>query len=425
MTCSVINSYPKQKTLISLFSGAGGLDIGLSKAGFSTRLCVEIDEDAKNTVRANHPKWPIAEPGDIHSITPEQILTQAGLKPKELTLLAGGPPCQPFSKSGYWATGDSARLKDPRSDTLAAYLAVVETALPDILLLENVKGINFKKKNEGMEFLLAGLDDINQSTGSKYEPQIFVLNAADYGVPQLRERVFIIAHREGKEFNLPEPTHSPVDKPLKNTEPHRTAWDAIGDLDTPKWPKELNAQGKWGDLQPSIPEGHNYQWHTDRMDGKPLFGWRTRFWSFLLKLSKNQPSWTIQAQPGPATGPFHWKGRQLSIREQARLQTFPDSIEFSGDKRSAIKQIGNAVPPAIGELFGLEFRKQFFGETVQVKLSLIPNARTDCPKPERPKPVPKKYLELVGVYKEHPGVGMGPGAVKRKAEETEETEDTE
>ena len=404
------------KTLISLFSGAGGLDIGLVEAGFTTKLCVEIDEDSKNTIRKNHPGWPIAEPGDIHVITPSQILAQAGLKPRELTLLAGGPPCQPFSKSGYWATGDAPRLTDPRSETLAAYLDVVKAALPEVLLLENVKGINFKNKNEGMEYLLGGLANINQTTNSKYQPQIISLNAADYGVPQLRERVFIIAHREGKEFNLPIPTHLSTNKldSDNHRQCHRTAWDAIGDLDTQEWPEELNPKGKWGQLLPSIPEGQNYQWHTERMGGKPLFGWRTRFWSFLLKLSKGQPSWTIQAQPGPATGPFHWKGRQLSIRELARIQTFPDHINFTGGRRSAIKQIGNAVPAAIGELLGLEFRRQFFNERVRKTLNLIPDKRNDCPKPEKRRPVPNKYLEFAGTYKEHPGTGKGPAALKRQ-----------
>lgn len=415
-------SHKPSKTMVSLFSGAGGLDFGLTVAGFSNKLCVEIDTDAKNTILLNHPNWTVAQPGDIHKLTPDEILSMAKLKPKELTLLAGGPPCQPFSKSGYWANGDTARLKDPRSNTLGAYLEVVRATQPEILLIENVKGINFKNKNEGMEFLLAGLNDINQSIDSRYEPQIFVLNAADYGVPQLRERVFIIAHREGKKFSLPEPTHFPADSLREGIEVYRTAWDAIGDLDVPEWPEELNAQGKWGDLLPSIPEGYNYQWHTDRMKGIPLFGWRTRFWSFLLKLSKNQPSWTIQAQPGPATGPFHWKGRQLSTRELARLQTFPDEIKFSGDRRSVIKQIGNAVPPAIGELFGLEFRKQFLDENIHRNISLIPSARKDCPRQERLKPVPDKYLALVGEYKAHPGSGMGPGALKRKTEEAEATD---
>ncbi|MFK9004753.1 DNA cytosine methyltransferase [Pseudomonas pergaminensis] len=406
----------KVKTLISLFSGAGGLDIGLAEAGFDVRLCVEIDEDAQETIRINHPGWALASPGDIHELTPENILRQAGLKPKELTLLAGGPPCQPFSKSGYWASGDSARLDDPRSNTLAAYLSVVGEALPEILLIENVKGINFKNKNEGMCYLLEGLGEINQISGVKYSPQIFNLNAADYGVPQLRERVFIIAHREGLEFQLPKPTHM-SDEELSFTtsaDHHRTVWDAIGDLDSAVWSEDLNIQGKWQDLLPSIPEGQNYQWHTERSGGKSIFGWRTRFWSFLLKLSKNKPSWTIQAQPGPATGPFHWKSRQLSIRELARIQTFPDHIEFSGSRRSAIKQIGNAVPPAIGELFGLEFCRQFFKENVRTTLQLIPKKRKDCPGPERCKPVPLKYLDLIGEYADHPGTGKGPGAVLRK-----------
>lgn len=406
----------KVKTLISLFSGAGGLDIGLSEAGFDVRLCVEIDGDARETIRLNHPKWALAKPGDIHQLKPADILRQAGLKPKEVTLLAGGPPCQPFSKSGYWANGDSARLEDPRSNTLAAYLEVVRIALPEILLLENVKGINFKNKNEGMCYLLAGLDEINRVSGTKYSPQIVNLNAADYGVPQLRERVFIIAHREGLEFQMPNPTHQAVEEHENpnRAKPHLTVWDAIGDLDTSTWPEELNVQGKWSDLLPSIPEGQNYQWHTERSGGKSIFGWRTRFWSFLLKLSKDKPSWTIQAQPGPATGPFHWKSRQLSIRELARIQTFPDHIEFSGNRRSVIKQIGNAVPPAIGELFGIEFCKQFFKEDVRTSLKLIPKKRNDCPRQERRKPVPQKYLDLIGEYSDHPGTGRGPGAILRK-----------
>jgi len=124
------------KTVISLFTGAGGLDLGLEAAGFDTRLCVEIDEDARTTLRMNRPDWKIAEPGDIHRIEPTEILRQAGLKPGQTTLLAGGPPCQPFSKSGYWSRGDSGRLKDPRANTLKAYLRIVEIAMPKVFLLE-------------------------------------------------------------------------------------------------------------------------------------------------------------------------------------------------------------------------------------------------------------------------------------------------
>jgi len=109
-------------------------------------------------------------------------------------------------------------------------------------------------------------------------------------------------------------------------------------------------------LLKSIPEGKNYLWHTPRGAGEPLFGWRTRYWSFLLKLSKGQPSWTIQAEPGPATGPFHWRNRLLSIQELVRLQTFPDEYEIVGSRRSAQMQVGNAVPPFLAEQVTIALR---------------------------------------------------------------------
>lgn len=405
--------YKKAKTFISLFSGAGGLDFGLLTSGFSNRLCVEIDPVAQETLKANHPKWRRATPGDIHLLSPAEILKQAQISPKDLTLLAAGPPCQPFSKSGYWVSGDTNRLNDPRATTLKAYLALVEIALPEVLIIENVKGISYAGKKEAIDLLLYELKKINKAKKVKYTPHIITMNALDYGVPQSRERVFIIAHREGKPFVIPSPTHFAPSATKIQKNQYTTAWDAIGDLDVQDWPPDLEPSGKWADLLPTIPEGLNYQWHTDKAKGLPLFGYRTRYWSFLLKLAKNQPSWTIQAQPGPATGPFHWKGRLLSVQELARLQTFPDSYRFPDDRREAYKQIGNAVPPAIGELLGLEIRRQFFGEQVRRKLRLIPEKRNDCPPPETPKEVPEKYLNLIGNHVAHPGVGKGPGAQKR------------
>lgn len=411
-----MSSKPRN-TMISLFSGAGGLDLGLAEAGFRNKLCVEIDGAARQALSLNHPEWKLAYPGDIHAITPAELLKQAGVEPRELTLLAGGPPCQPFSKSGYWVTGDTDRLTDPRAKTLKAYLDIVREAQPEVILLENVKGIAFSEKDEGLQLLISELNKINRVKKTNYQPCVIGLNAADYGVPQSRERVFIIASRDGKQFNLPEPTHLDPEKSQGKGLPHLTAWDAIGDLDFDIWSDDVKPSGKWADLLPTIPEGQNYLWHTDKMGGMPLFGWRTRFWSFLLKLAKDKPSWTIQAQPGPATGPFHWKGRLLSVRELARLQTFPDGYQFAGDRRAAHMQIGNAVPPAIGEFFGLEIRRQFFGERVRRKLKLIPAKRTDCPPPENPQTVPKKYFSLTGAHDAHPGTGRGPGAQKREQKE--------
>lgn len=404
-------SKPERKVL-SLFTGAGGLDLGLEAAGFGPTLCVELDKDARQTLHLNRPGWKLSEPGDIHLLAPSEILEQAGLKARDLDLLAGGPPCQPFSKAGYWSTGDAKRLADPRSNTLRAYLEVVRAALPTTLLVENVKGLTFEGKDEGLKLLLDGLREINLSQGVNYQPCIFTLNAADYGVPQLRERVFIIANINGKQLKVPAPTHGP-----RAGADYMNAWDAIGDLDSDSWPDELNSKGKWAPLLPSIPEGKNYLWHTPRNKpngGEGIFGWRTRYWSFLLKLAKDQPSWTLQAYPGPATGPFHWRNRLLSATELARLQTFPDEYRFSGNLRAAYRQIGNAVPSALGELLGLEIRRQHFDDEVGSNLSLIPRRREGRPAPEPIRAVPIQYMSLVAEHVDHPGTGFGPGALLRE-----------
>lgn len=400
-----------RKSVLSLFTGAGGLDLGLEAAGFDTRLCVEMDPYARETLRQNRQSWTLAEPGDIHAVEPEELLEQADLRRGEVVLLAGGPPCQPFSQSAYWAhRGRTARLQDPRAATLQAYLDVVDAAQPAVILLENVKGLMFNGKREGMDLLLSGLKQINERRRTRYTPTIFTLNAASYGVPQFRERIFLVASVDGKAFVPPDATHGPG-----AAEPWRTAWDAIGDLDTSIWSDELNPSGKWAGLLPSIPEGQNYLWHTPRNTAAgalPLFGWRTKFWSFLLKLAKSQPSWTLQANPGPATGPFHWRNRLLSPIEVARLQTFPSDYTLVGQRRIVQRQLGNAVPSALGELLGLEIRRQFFGESVRRRLRLTPQQRSDCPAAESVTPVPRRYHALRGTHRDHPGAGLGPGVLR-------------
>jgi DNA (cytosine-5)-methyltransferase 1 len=408
--------------VLSLFTGAGGLDLGLERAGFEIAGCVEADEDCQQTLRDNR-EWRLLKPGDIHAHRPSEILASFGLGSREATLLAGGPPCQPFSKSGQWKNGRAARMRDPRARTLDAYLKVLEAALPDAMLLENVKGITATRKHithkyEGLDVLRSALHRINKRHGTKYEPMALVLDAADYGVPQHRERVFVFAARDGARLQAPQVTRGDGDGTDGFAlDRFATAWDAIWDLDDPDFDPVLNPQGRWADLLPSIPEGANYLHHTDRGAGEPLFGWRRRYWSFLLKLAKSRPSWTIQAQAGPATGPFHWRSRRLAPRELARLQCFPDVWTFAGGDTSARKQIGNAVPPPIGELLGLAIRQQLFADKVTVAASGIPTLRDDCPDPEEPLPVPAHYLKLRGTQEPHPGPGLGPGAVARRAAE--------
>jgi len=198
-------------------------------------------------------------------------------------------------------------------------------------------------------------------------------------------------------------------------EPCRTAWDAIGDLENPEDPS-LAAKGIWGDLLPSIPEGHNYLWHTERGGGLPLFGWRTRYWSFLLKLKKNAPSWTIQAQPGSATGPFHWKNRRLSVAEMCRIQTFPDNIHFDCGRTEIQRMVGNAVPSLLAEVLAKSIRAQLLGGRKTEALKLL-RSHAIAPRAIPIRPVPQKYYKLIGDHSAHPGEGKGPGKVKKTREQ--------
>jgi DNA (cytosine-5)-methyltransferase 1 len=395
----------KKLTAISLYTGVGGLDFGFEAADFHTAVAVELDAVACRTMRLNRPEWGVVE-GDIHQITSEEILKTAGLSPGEPDVLIGGPPCQPFSKSSYWVNGDALRLDDPRADTLSAYLRVLRDTRPKAFLLENVYGLAYKGKDEGLRHLLDGIAQINREMGTQYSVTWKMLNAAEHGVPQSRERVFLIGSREGKKFKFPAPTHGSLDTtgPLSEIDPFRTAWDAIGDLAGKSIDSSCSVGGKWGDLLPSIPEGQNYLWHTNRGGGQQLFGWRTRYWSFLLKLAKNQPSWTIQAQPGSAIGPFHWLNRKLTAQEMCRIQTFPDGLIFDCGRTDVQKMIGNAVPSLLAEVLAREIRRQLLDDSRKLgPLKLIPPKRDPVPAAEPTASVPRKYRSLVGEHADHPG----------------------
>lgn len=394
----------RKPRVISLFSGAGGIDYGLEHAGFRTIAAVELNQDAAATLRLNRPCWNIFS-DDIANVTSEALANGV----EEVDLVVGGPPCQPFSKAGYWARGDSPRLEDPRARTLDEYLRVIEDVLPRAFLLENVAAMGYAGKSEGIEHIERRVAAINSGKRVGYKIEHRVLMAADYGVPQLRERFFMVASRDGTPFRFPEPTHQRIERgitPRLGAEPYHTAWDALGDLKNQEAP-ELRPRGKWADLLPSIPEGKNYLHHTDRGEGLPLFGWRRRYWSFLLKLAKTLPSWTIQAQPGPAIGPFHWDSRLLSSRELCRLQTFPDDIEISGSRSAVQRQLGNAVPSLLAEVLGREIRTQLLGRRRPAgPPRLMPTRRKPEPAVE-PRPVPEKYLRLKGNDGAHPGTGKG------------------
>ena len=411
-------------TAISLYTGLGGLDFGIEAAGIKTAVALEFDKAICSAIRLNRPRWRLID-GDIHEVSSRAILDRAGLRVGQADILIGGPPCQPFSKSGYWVNGDALRLDDPRADTLAAYLRVLRDTKPRVFLLENVHGLAYNRKSEGLLYLLRGIEDVNRQANTRYSASWAVLNAADYGVPQTRQRVFLVGSRNGAPFAFPETTHSSADEPTlveTGLEAHRTSWDALGDLPRdPEGEEGLQVNGKWGDLLPSVPEGHNYLWHTNRGGGYPLFGWRTRFWSFLLKLAKSRPSWTIQARPGPYVGPFHWANRRLTAAEMCRIQTFPDGLRFECSRNDVQKMLGNAVPSLLTETLGCEIRAQLLkSPRRQRKMKLLPPRRSDAPPHEPTRPVPKKYWALIGDHPDHPGEGKGRRARAREGPEAED-----
>ncbi len=384
------------------------MDFGFEAAGFDVLFANDFDRHSCETLRMNGASHVVE--GPIESIASSVIKER--LAGRELDVLFGGPPCQPFSKSGYWATGDTKRLDDPRAGTLGEYFRLVDELQPRAFLLENVHGISYSGKEEGFEFLLRRIHEINRLRKTNYRPAWAILNAADYGVPQLRIRFFLVAIRDGTPFTFPSPTHQSPEASASADlfgsvlVPHTTAWDAIGHLQ-PDAGESLAMTGRWAGLLPSIPEGENYLWHTDRRGGLPLFGWRTRYWSFMLKLAKAKPSWTIQAQPGSAIGPFHWRNRRLSWREMAALQTFPDNFRIQSSRVEIQRQIGNAVPSLLAEILANSIHQLLTREKTAGTLKLAVKPAATTPGPEKLMPVPAEFLNLKGLHKAHPGTGKG------------------
>jgi len=217
--------------------------------------------------------------------------------------------------------------------------------------------LKYKTAKPALEALVATLKEAGYNVS---EPT--VLNAANYGVPQRRERTFVIGVVDGGKLRFPESTHAPpksVAVQVGSMKEYVTCKEAIGDLDDGTVSEDEKVKGKWGHLLLEIPAGRNYLYYTSHENHpKPIFGWRTRFWSFLLKLDPNDISWTIQANPGPYIGPFHWKNRRLRISEIKRLQTFPDDYQLHGPKRVQWAQVGDAVPPLLSKAVAAAVREQ-------------------------------------------------------------------
>jgi DNA (cytosine-5)-methyltransferase 1 len=376
---------PPEFTAVSLFSGAGGLDLGLACAGFSFVLHVERDEESCQTLRSNGYHNVLCE-----AVRPENVAS--AISGRDLDLLAAGPPCQPFSKSSQWNSAGAKGFGDDRANTIIDFIECTKLIQPRMFLLENVP--QFIKMG-GLRKLEQGL---SLQYGGDYTIRHALLNAADFGVAQNRSRVFVVGIRGEEEFIFPDAEFGTASRP------YRSVWDYLSKVDAPDRP---TLTGKWTPLLSSIPPGKNYLHHTRRGPGENIFGWRTRFWSFLYKLDPNGLSPTVVANPSQNNGPFHWENRELSCAEAAALQSFPLEYKFCGSPASVRRQIGNAVPPLLAEYLGRELVRHLGGRVTR-QIKLLPAKAKGWPILPELTPIPADFRPHVGEHSDHPGTGKGP-----------------
>ncbi len=330
---------------VSIFSGAGGLDIGAKKAGASIVTCVENDRDAAETLRING----VCEGGNSVVESDIQDVDFTRLRHGDPTILIGGPPCQPFSKNGYWVKNNNRLIDDDPRNMVGQFLRALAELEPTGFLFENVESILHPTNVATFERFLA------EARVLGYSCTVYRANSADFGVPQKRKRVFVFGLR-GLRSRIPHPcpTHGDPTKPELMNGPK--AYVGVGQFiskyssSTFYEPQEDASRGTYYLELTHVPAGKNYI-ALSSLETYPGRKFRSgaRFWNFLQKLHPEAPSITIAAQPGPWVGPFHWENRRLRVPEIAAIQTFPDGYKFFGSRRSVQKQIGNAVPCLLGE----------------------------------------------------------------------------
>lgn len=347
-----MKSSKKKLRAISLFSGAMGLDLGLEQAGFDILACVENDKKCAETIADNRPEVRLY-PEDINKVDPLEILKDLSLKPGEIDLVAGGPPCQAFSTAGRRRS-----LEDFRGNVIVRFLDYVKAIKPRYFILENVRGLlsaklantppeyeEYKEMENAPGSVVWFLNSEFQKLGYKVSFSLF--DASLYDVPQRRERIIIFGALSDEEVEIPQPI-----TPLNP----KTLRDAIGDIQdgqhdfielgekAKKYLSLLKGGQHWKNLPQNLQmEAMGKSYH--------LQGGKTGFYR---RLSWDKPSPTLVTHPTmPATMLAHPEElRPLSVQEYARIQMFPDDWRFSGKPISIYKQIGNAVPVGLGLMAG-------------------------------------------------------------------------
>ena len=354
---SALNEYANNRDVISLFSGAMGLDIGLEKAGLNVVIGQDFDGSCVKTMRANGHN---VLGGDIREIDPRKFLELTGLSVGEPFLICGGPPCQPFSTAGK-----RLGINDPRGSLFMDFIRMIDYIRPRFFVMENVKGIMSaplkhvplaeRDENDPDQRLGTVLDVIlSEFDKLGYKTVYGVLDAVNYGVPQFRERFVLIGSRDNEGIFLPIPTHFQMhqDKAYQ----WKTVRDAIADLEFDNGECATLSEERLKFLK-MVPEGGN--WRDLPKDIIPIAmggayksgGGKVGFYR---RLSYDQPSPTVVTSPvQKATMMCHpTQDRPLSIKEYARIQQFPDGWVFIGTTAAKYRQIGNAVPVGLAEAIG-------------------------------------------------------------------------
>nr|WP_313078765.1 DNA cytosine methyltransferase [Moraxella sp.] len=312
--------------IISLFSGCGGLDLGFHQEGYETVWANDFDHWACESFRKNIADVIIE--GDIEKIDP---YTDNSIP--ECDLVLGGFPCQDFSM--IWKRPG---LDGERGNLYKSFLRFVDAKKPKVFVAENVKGLLTANNKKAIKQIISDFENIAPG----YNVKFHLYNFADYGVPQLRERLLIVGIRSDIEFDFehPKPTHAAKDSKLL---PHVTAGEALSNIpNDAKNNEHQNITASTIEKLKMIPAGGNF---TDIPKDHPLYV-KGMISHVYRRIHPDEPSKTIIAAGGGGTWGYHYpEPRSLTNRERARLQSFPDDFEFVGTISQVRKQIGNAVPP--------------------------------------------------------------------------------
>jgi len=372
----------RKLTAVDLFCGGGGISCGLERAGFTVLAGADNEPTYLQSYKVNFPEA-LALGHDLSETPAAQVMQEAGIKRGGLDLLAGGPPCQGFSKN---VPRKNRYLEDPKNQLIAAFLRFAEASMPRFILMENVAEMKAGFDGAYTHLLLEALE----SKHLGYAVTHRVLHAPDFGVPQRRRRAFFLASRDGEQVSLPEPTHSKTAGPdLFTPGAYVSVWDAISDLpplehgegvspcgyvteaqnEFQRWARRgsQKADGEVHNhvarrLQPtqyerlsSLEPGQGMRDLPERLQAKSGYS------GAYGRLTKAMIAPTITRwvfHPGSGRFGHPVQPRVITIREAARLQAFPDCFRFVGTYIQQSHQVGNAVPPLLAERIGLAVAAQ-------------------------------------------------------------------